>query len=260
MKNRTKRLLQAGKVAVGVQQRLGSPAIAEMFAHAGFCDFIMIDGEHAPQTPAGVQAQFQAMGCSDATPIARLASSDPDMIRVYLDMGALGIFVPFVTTADRARLGAEAMRYPPAGIRGFGPSRASKYGLDADYFKQANEEMLYLANIEDEEAIRNIDEILEVPGVDSFVIGPCDLSISLGIPMEFEHPKFVDAVKTVLKSADSHRTPAGSAVYGDSTDPDNIKRLIDQGFRLILAAGDEWLLAQSCRLMGEAFDKALAKA
>ena len=249
MKNRTKRLLQAGKTAIGVQHRLGSPAIAEMFAEAGFCDFIMVDGEHAPQTPIGVQAQFQAMNCSDATPIARLPSSDPDLIRVYLDMGALGIFVPFVTTAERARIGAEAMRYPPAGIRGYGPSRASKYGLDGEYFKQANDEMLYLANIEDEEAIRNIDEILEVPGVDSFIIGPCDLSISLGIPMDFEHPKFVDAIKTVLKSAESHKTPAGSAVYGDATDPDNYKRFIDQGFRLILATGDEWALSRACNEM-----------
>lgn len=251
MKNRTKELLLAGKTAFGVQHRLGVPSIAEMYAQAGFCDFIIVDGEHAPQNPAGVQAQFQAMSCSDATPIARLPSSDPDLIRVYLDMGALGIFVPFVTSAEVARVGAEAMRYPPAGIRGWGPSRASKYGADPDYFAQANHEMLYLANIEHEDAIKNIDEILEVPGVDSFIIGPCDLSISLGIPMDFEHPKFVDAIKTVLKSAENHKIAGGSAVYGDATDPDAYKSLIDQGFRLILATGDEWALARACREMGE---------
>jgi 2-dehydro-3-deoxyglucarate aldolase len=255
MKNRTKELLQAGKVAIGMQHRMGCPAIIEMFAHAGFCDFMMIDCEHAPQTSVGVQAQFQAMNASDATPIVRLPSSDPDMIRIYLDMGALGIFAPFITTADKARLGAEAIRYPPVGTRGFGPARASKFGLDADYLEKADDEMLYLAKIEHEDAIRNIDEILEVPGVDSFVIGPADLSISLGIPMDFEHPKFRDAIKTVLKSAEAHKTPPGAAVWEDESDPDSFKRFIDMGFRLLLAAGDEWILSGACNQISEVLGK-----
>jgi 2-keto-3-deoxy-L-rhamnonate aldolase RhmA len=253
MKNRTKELLFDGKVAIGLQHRMGSPGIIEMFAHAGFCDFMMVDCEHAPQTPVGVQAQFQAMNASDATPIVRLPSSDPDLIRIYLDMGALGIFAPFITTAEKARLGAEAIRYPPVGTRGFGPARASKYGLDANYLEKANDEMLYIANIEHEDAIRNIDEILEVPGVDSFIIGPADLSISLGIPMEFEHPKFLDAIKTVLKAAERQETVAGTAVYGDEANPDVFKQFIDQGFRLLLSAGDEWILAGACEQISDVF-------
>ena len=256
MKNRTKELLQAGKVATGVQLRFGSPSVAEMFARIGCCDFIMVDGEHAPQTTVGVQQQFQAISCSDSTPIARLSSDDPDLIRVYLDMGALGIFVPFINSAQQARLGAESLRYPPAGTRGYGPARASAYGLNQDYFKEANENILYLANIEHEDAIRNIDEILAVDAVDSFIVGPCDLSISLGIPMDFEHPKFRDAIKTVLKAAENSKKPAGIGMYGDSTNPDDIKRFIDQGFRLMLAGGDEWLLADGCRGLAQAYGKA----
>lgn len=256
MKNRTKELLQAGKVATGVQLRFGSPAIAEMFARIGCCDFIMIDGEHAPQTPVGVQQQFQAMSCSDSTPIARLPSSDPDLIRVHLDMGALGVFVPFVNTAEQARLGADALRYPPVGTRGYGPARASEYGLNDNYFKDANESVLYLANIEHEDAIRNIDEILALDSVDSFVVGPCDLSISLGIPMDYQHPKFRDAIQTVLRAAQSHKKPAGIGMYGDFTDPDAIKRFIDQGFRLMLAGGDEWLLADGCRKIAQSYGEA----
>ena len=255
MHNRTKALLDAGKVAFGVQLRFGTPAIAELFAHAGF-DFVMTDGEHAPQTPVGVQAQFQAMGCTDTTPIARLTSNDPDLIRVYLDMGALGVFVPFITSAEQARIGAQALRYPPQGTRGYGPARASNYGLDEAYFKTANENMLYLPNIEDKEAIRNIDEILAVEGVDSFIIGPVDLSISLGNPMEFHHPKFRDAVNTVLKAAEARNTPAGAGIYGaDANDPDVLKRFVDQGFRLLLVGGDEWMLTSGCKTLMDSCSK-----
>lgn len=260
MKNRTKELLQAGKVATGVQLRFGSPSIAEMFARIGCCDFIIVDGEHAPQTPIGVQQQFQAMSCSDSTPIARLSSNDPDLIRVHIDMGALGVFIPFINSAQQARLGAESVRYPPLGTRGYGPARASEFGLNENYFKEANESILYLANIEHEDAIRNIDEILAVEALDSFIIGPCDLSISLGIPMDFENPKFRDAIKTVLKSAETHKKPAGIGMYGDFTDPDAIKRFIDQGFRLMLAGGDEWILADGCRKLAQTYGKAKGNA
>ena len=255
MQNRTKDLLKAGKVAVGVQLRFGSPAIAELFAHAGF-DFIMTDGEHAPQTPVGVQAQIQAMSCTDTTPIARLSSNDPDLIRVYLDMGALGVFIPFINSAEQARIGAQSLRYPPQGTRGFGPARASRYGLDEEYFKKANENILYLPNIEHKDAIKNIDEILAVDGVDSFLIGPVDLSISLGIPMDFQHPKFRDAVNTVLKAAEAHNIPAGTGIFlGDPTEPDVLKRVVDQGFRLLLVGGDEWILARGCQTLIDSCSK-----
>jgi len=246
MKNRTKELLGNGKTAFGVQLRLGSPAIAEIYALAGF-DFVMFDGEHAPQTPAGMQAQIQAISSTDATPIVRLSNGSPDQIQVYTDMGALGVFSPFVCTAEQARIAGDALLYPPAGTRGFGPSRAAGYGSDADYFKQANDQMLYIANIEHGDAIKNIDEILAVESLDTFIIGPCDLSISLGVPMDFEHPKMKDAIQTVLKAAEKAGKPAGTAVYGgDIFEEDTYKRFIDMGFQLILVAGDEWMLNSSC--------------
>ena len=255
MRNRTKELLKAGKVATGVQLRFGCPSIAEVFARAG-ADFIMTDGEHAPQTPVSVQAQFQAMSCTDTTPIARLPGNDPELIRIYLDMGALGVFVPFINSAEQARLGSDSLRYPPRGTRGFGPSRASMYGLNENYFKEADDNMLYLANIEHEDAVRNIDEILAVENVDSFIVGPCDLSISLGIPMDYKHKKFRDALKAVLKAAQSHGKPAGIGVYGNFSDPDTLKGFLDQGFRLLLAGGDEWIMAEGCKRLMDALDRA----
>lgn len=164
-----------------------------------------------------------------------------------MDMGALGIFPPFINTAEEARIGAQAMRYPPEGTRGYGPARASRYGFDENYFESANQEMLYLPNIEHEDAVRNIDAILAVEGVDSFVVGVCDLSISLGVPMDFEHPKFRDAIKTVTGAAENHGKPAGIGLYGDPTEPGLLQRFVDQGFRLLLVGGDEWFLTRACK-------------
>lgn len=256
MKNRTKELLNAGKVAIGPQLRFGSPAIAEMFVKADCCDFIIIDGEHAPQTPTGVHMQLQAMGCSDVTPIARLPSADPDGIRVYLDMGAQAVFAPFINTVEQARLGAEAMRYPPQGTRGYGPDRTSDYGLRAIDLAEENDRMLFVANIEHEDAIRNIDEILAVEGVDTFLVGPCDLSISLGVPLDFEHPKFRDALTTVVKAAENAGKPAGIGMPGDPADPDGPKRFVDMGFRMILAGGEEFLLARGLSMFQKSFEAA----
>ena len=181
MRNHLKDVLAAGKVAIGAQMRFGAAVIAEMFGHAGF-DFVVIDGEHGAQTPVSMQGQFQGIGCTGATPIARLVKNDPDQIRLHLDLGAQGIVVPFVNTAELATIGARACRYPPAGVRGVGASRAARFGFEPDYFNQSNDNVLYLPIIESAEAVANIDEIVAVEGVDSFLVGPADLSVSLGIP------------------------------------------------------------------------------
>lgn len=246
MQNRLKELMSAGKPAIGAQLRLGSSAVAELFGLAGF-DWIVIDSEHAPQTPVGIQAQLQGICCSRATPIVRVHKNDPDLIRLYLDMGAMGIVAPFVNTAAEAELGAKACRYPPAGTRGFGPSRGAGYGLDREYFSRINDHVLYLPIIESAEAVRNIDEILAVEGVDSFILGPADLSISLGAPLDMEHPRMQEAIGTVAQAARRRGKPAGIGVYGDVFDVASFQRQIDAGFRLLLAGGDEWMLAAACR-------------
>jgi len=251
MKNLMKEKLNAGKVVLGAQLRFGSPAIAELFGLAGF-DYIVFDSEHAPQTPVGIQQQMQALAATPATPIVRIVKNDPDLMRTYLDMGAGGMLVPFILTAADARLGARALRYPPVGTRGFGPARASRYGLDTDYYKTANDNMVFLPIIEDAEAVRNMDAILAEEGVDSFIIGPVDLSFSLGIPMQFEHPKFLDAIRAITKAGLASGKPLGTSIYGgDMYNPDTYKRFIDQGYTLLLVGGDEWMLNDACRRMGD---------
>jgi 4-hydroxy-2-oxoheptanedioate aldolase len=251
MKNGMKDRLLSGKVVVGVQLRFGSAAIAELFGNAGF-DYVVIDAEHAPQTPVGIQQQLQALGSTPATPVVRLLQNDPAAMRTYLDMGALSILVPFVNTAEEARMGSQGMRYPPSGTRGYGPSRASKFGLDASYFRTADQDMLYLALIEDERAVRNIDEILAVDGVDAIVIGPVDLSISLGVPMQFDHPRFEGAVHSIIKAGLASKKPVGTGIYGaDMFDPNTYKHFADKGLTILLTAGDEWVLQTGAKRLAE---------
>ena len=246
MKNLMKEKLTAGKVVLGAQLRFGAPAIAELFGYSGF-DFVVFDSEHAPQTPVGIQHQMQALGSTPATPIVRLPKNDPDLMRPYLDMGAGGVLVPFILTAEEAQLGARALRYPPVGTRGYGPSRASRYGFDPDYFETADANMVYLPIIEHVEAVRNCEALLAVEGVDSFIIGPVDLSISMGLPMQFDHPQFKAAVQEIIRAGQAAGKPLGTSIYGgDMYNPDTYKRFLDQGFTLLLVGGDEWMLKDSC--------------
>jgi 4-hydroxy-2-oxoheptanedioate aldolase len=254
VKNRLKELLDAGEVVFGAQLRFGSPAVAELFGLAGF-DYLVVDGEHAPQTPTGIQSQLQGIGCTDATPIVRLYKNDPDLIRLYLDMGAMGIIVPLICTAAEARLGAEACRYPPQGTRGCGPARAAAYGFDPDYLAEANDRVLFLPLIETAGAIENIEEILAVDGVDSFIVGPVDLAISLGIPSDFEHPIFLDAINKVTNAARDAGKPAGMGVYRDVLNPATYRDLIDQGFRLLVIGGDEWMLKRMCGMVLKSYSE-----
>ena len=250
MRNRLKELLDAGKTAIGAQLRLGSAAIAELFGYAGF-DFVIVDGEHGPQSPTSVQAQLQGIGCTDATPIVRLVKNDPDLIRLHLDIGGMGIVVPFISTAEQAEIGARACRYPPAGTRGIGASRGAKFGFDTTYVQESNDNVLYLPIIETAEGVRNIDQILAVEGVDSFIMGMVDLSVSLGIPFQCDHPTMLDSLRTVVRAAEAAGKPAGIGMHVDMNDPAALKTYADAGFKLLLATCDEAILVQGCqRIMG----------
>ncbi|MDA0337192.1 MAG: aldolase/citrate lyase family protein [bacterium] len=251
MRNRIREKLDRNTPAFGAQLRFASPAIAELFGHSGF-DYIVIDTEHAPQTPPGIQAQLQAIGNTPAAPVVRLSGINEEQIRLYLDMGAMGIIAPFVNTAEEAAAGARACRYPPTGIRGFGPHRASRYGLNTEeYFSTINDQVMFIGLIETAEAVDNIDGILAVEGFDSFIIGPVDLSISLGVPFDYEGQVFQAAQAKLAAAAQRAGKPAGIAVYRPPAAAQSLQRAIDDGFSLILAGGDEPLLAAGCQQLAQ---------
>jgi 2-keto-3-deoxy-L-rhamnonate aldolase RhmA len=245
MINKILQLLRAGQPAFGAQLRLGSPAIAEMFSLVGF-DWLSIDSEHAPQSPEGIQLQLQAIAVGGANSIVRIPKNDPDLIRLYLDMGAAGVMVPFINTAADAEAGVRACRYPPRGTRGFGPARASKYGLDPSYFTQANDQIIFIPIIETAEAVNNIDAIFAVDGIETCMLGPADLSISLGHPLDLEHAAVQQAMDTVAKAGKRAGKASGNAVYGDWMTPQATQRQLDAGFKVLLLGGDEWMLSGGC--------------
>jgi 2-keto-3-deoxy-L-rhamnonate aldolase RhmA len=152
---------------------------------------------------------LQAMEGTDCTPVIRPQWNDPVVIKRILDIGAHGIVVPWVNSKDEAEAAVKATRYPPEGIRGWGPRRASRY--DPDYRATANEEIWVCIQVETQKSLNNLDEIMSVEGVDACYVGPWDLSNNLGfgVPPDYSNKTFTDAVEKVLKIATNHGKPAG---------------------------------------------------
>lgn len=240
MSNHFKSLLEGGEPAIGTQLRSGNASIAELFGHAGY-DFLIIDAEHGPQTQTGILSQLQAIAGTGATALVRVPVNDPTSFGTILDMGPGGILAPLVKSAAEVEAGAKACRYPPRGNRGYGPERAHRYGFDLDYFETANDNILYTIIVETAEAIDAIDEIMSVDGLDAYFLGAYDLSIALGVPLQFAHPTFLEAVEKVVQAATDAGVPLSTGV-----DPEEgaagIKAAFDAGFRVILSKGDVWIL------------------
>jgi 2-keto-3-deoxy-L-rhamnonate aldolase RhmA len=207
-------------------------------------DFVWIDMEHNPQSLESVLGHILATKGTETTPLVRVPWNDPVLIKPVLDLGAAGVIVPLIRTADDARRAVAACLYPPAGIRGYGPRRPSSYGRDGGpaYCKRANESVIVIVQIEHAEAIANIREILAVPGLTSIVIGPNDLAGSLGHIGEPRHPDVLAAIETVLSAASKVDVPVGLAV-GD--DPAVLTGWIDRGARWLAIGADFVLLLRS---------------
>jgi 2-dehydro-3-deoxyglucarate aldolase/4-hydroxy-2-oxoheptanedioate aldolase len=177
-------------------------------------DFVWIDAEHGPFSVEGIQGHIMATRGSETTPLVRVAWNDPVLIKPVLDAGAAGIIVPLVRTADETRRAVAACRYPPEGIRGYGPRRPGRYGTAGgpDYCKTANESVIVIVQIEHIEAVQNIDEILAVEGLTTLVIGSQDLAASLGRRAEPRHPDVLRAIDTVLERSAKVGMPVGMAL------------------------------------------------
>jgi len=208
MKNLLKEKLMKGEQVVGCFVGLGHPDVTEMISRMGF-DWILIDGEHAPLTIDKMQVMLQAMNGTNCTPIVRPAWNDPVLIKRILDIGAHGILVPWVNNKEEAMAAVRACKYPPVGIRGFGPRRAAL--ADPEYKETANDEILVTVQVETREAVENLDEILKVDGIDACFIGPWDLSSNLlgRVPPDFDNPEYIGAIDKVIETAKKVGKPAG---------------------------------------------------
>lgn len=197
--NPFKRALYAGRSQIGLWCSIPSALTAEAVAQSGF-DWLLIDGEHAPNDVPDIMAQLQATARGPAHPVVRVPWNDPVIIKRVLDVGADTLMVPMVQTAEEARAAVAATRYPPKGIRGYaGNVRATAFGRYTDYFARHEEEMCVLVQVETAEALARVEEIAAVEGVDGVFIGPGDLSASMGLINQTRHPDVVAAIEDGIK-------------------------------------------------------------
>jgi 2-keto-3-deoxy-L-rhamnonate aldolase RhmA len=231
--------LASGKTVLGTCITFIDATVTEALSNV--LDFVWIDTEHNPLTLERVQGHIMATKGTQTTPLVRVAANDPALIKPVLDIGAAGVIVPLVKTADDVRLAVAACRYPPEGIRGFGPRRPSGYGARGgpDFCKAANQAIITIVQIEQIEAFQNIDEILAVPGLTSIVVGPNDLAASLGFTGQPRHPEVIRAIDTVIAKARAAKVPMGIAV-GD--DPDVLIEWANKGVNWIAMGADFILL------------------
>jgi len=217
--NKMKAKILAGEPVFGVSVTFPAPEIAEMIGNAGY-DWIMIDAEHGSHSPEDVYAMVLACELYDVTPIVRPQINQADVLLRYLDRGAMGVQVPHVNTAEEAQAAVQAVKFHPLGDRGLGGGRKS-YGMStSDYIEAANRESLVCVQIEHMEGVENLDEILEVDGVDVFFIGPSDLSQSMGFPGQRSNPEvqkvLAECFGKIHAAGKASGTPGGPAETGDN--------------------------------------------
>ena len=183
--NEIKKKIRRNELTLGSWITIGHPVVAEIMAESGF-DWLTIDLEHSAIDISHMQVIFQAIRGTEAIPLVRVGENNASLIKRAMDAGAYGVIVPMVNTRDSAERAVSAVKYPPMGTRGVGLSRAQGYGYEFDDYKESiNENSIVIAQIEHIQAIENLEEILNVPGIDASIIGPYDLSGSLGYPGDF---------------------------------------------------------------------------
>src|SRR5215475_10929753 len=242
--NPVKKALKEGKVVIGATVTAANPDVAATLAGAGF-DFLWIEMEHSPLTLETVRSMILATRGMKAMPFTRVPVNEPWMAKRVLDIGSLGVVFPFTSTRELAEQAVKSCKYPPLGIRGFGPGLASsRWGMSgSDYAKFANENVLVVVIIEQKQAIDNIEQIASVPGVDVLFIGVNDLSFSLGVGGKTNDPIVEEAVNKVLAAGKKYNIPVGYP----AGNPIEINKRIAQGFRFFQASSDLGMMAAGAR-------------
>ena len=233
------------QLSIGSWIQLGHPAVAEIMASAGF-DWLAIDLEHSTITLHEAEDLIRVIDLKGVVPLVRLASNNAEQIKRIMDAGAHGVIVPMVKSQDEAHAAVRAVRYPPQGERSIGLARAQGYGVDfARYFEWQRDQSLVVVQIEHIDAVNNLESILTVPGVDAYIVGPYDLSGSMGLPGEFQTPQFLEAMAQIRSVSEKLRVPGG--VHIVEPDPQALKQCIDEGNRFIAYGVDTRMLDTACR-------------
>jgi 2-dehydro-3-deoxyglucarate aldolase len=241
-----KQMLKNDKTVIGSWINTASPVVAELMASTGF-DFLTVDAEHSAVDLFQTQILFQAVkaGNRQCAPLVRLPSCEYPEVKRYMDAGAVGVIAPLVNSAEQAREVVSAVKYPPHGARGVGFCRANNYGARLQE-AVANDHLdsFVCLQIEHIDAVNNIDEILNVDGIDAIMIGPYDLSASMGITGEFEHPDMLAAKEKILQACRNHLVAPGIHVV--QPDPLEVEKRYREGYRFIAYSLDITMLMNSC--------------
>lgn len=228
--NHLKRRLAAGETLHGCWVGMADPYAAEMAATCGF-DWLLIDGEHAPNDLRSTMAQLAVVEPSPSLPVVRLRDDDPARIKQVLDAGAQSLMIPMIETAEQAQRALRATRYPPDGIRGIGSSlaRASRFSAIPDYLKTANDQICLILQVESRAGLAALDEILAIDGIDCVFIGPADLAADMGHLGNAAHPEVREAVLDAL----SRIAASGKAAGMLSTEDAFIADCVTAGARFV---------------------------
>jgi 2-dehydro-3-deoxyglucarate aldolase len=243
--NKVKQKLRDGRPTIGSWIMIGDLASAEIMADAGF-DWITVDMEHTSITYEILPMLLAGIRAHGPEAFVRIEDNNPVVIKRVLDCGAGGIIVPLVNNGTEAEAAVAAAKYPPNGVRGVSLGRASGYGNNfEDYFNSINDEVIVLAQIEHYLAVDKIEEIVSVEGLDGVFLGPYDLSGSMGIVAQFDHPRMAEARKRVLGAAGR----AGKAVGIHEVRPEAeaVQALLKEGFNFIACSIDTVFLGTSAR-------------
>ena len=247
MKNLKQRLLK-GETLNGCWLNLGSALTAEIVGLSGF-DWVLIDLEHGAGVEKDVLSQLQALESTPTAAFVRVESPESPRISRILDMGAEGIMCPKVNNAEEAQKVVNHVYYPPFGNRGMAKMiRATQFSLNFNtYFDTSRDTILCIVQIETLEALDNLDAIAAVEGVDVLFIGPADLSMSMGIFGQFDHPRFVTALKNIIEAGEK----AGKAIGILLFNPDDFDKYHNMGIRFIACGADATFVANGAREMAK---------
>jgi 2-keto-3-deoxy-L-rhamnonate aldolase RhmA len=237
--------LKKKELTIGSWITFSDPAIAEIMAKSGF-DWLVVDMEHSGLSISQAQEIVRVVDLCNVPPLVRVMENDHALIKKFMDIGAHGVIVPLVNSKSDAERAVNAVKYPPIGTRGVGLSRAQNYSLDLESYKKWNQDKsIVIVQIEHIKAVENFESIINVEGVDGIIVGPYDLSASLGLPGQFDHPVVREALGTIKDFVNKGSKPCGFHVVEPSVDSALVR--LHEGY-LFLAFGVDFLFfGEMCR-------------
>ena len=242
--NMIRKKLQNHQVSIGTWQQIPSASISEIFSNAGY-DWVAVDMEHGSISVDQLPSLFRAIELGDTLPLARIAESKPKDCKQALDAGAGGIIAPMIESAEQLKMVRHACCWPPVGFRGVGFSRANLFGKNFDSYKKEAQSPLLIAQIEHINAVNNLDEILQVDGLDAIIVGPYDLSASMGKPGKYNEKDVQDALKLYEQKSIDLNIPMGYHVV--EVDYKKFVEMHKKGYRFLALSYDAMYLGTIVR-------------